>query len=95
MMGMSIIEKIIRKNHCSKADAKEVAEGVKALDAKLKPIFDAWINDKPYTDITVFGYSIESLMKDYDMEFTGALLTMDWLCKDTEMAVNALKHGIK
>ena len=95
MMGMSITEKIIKKNHCSKADAKEIATAVKELDSKLKPIFEAWVNDKPYTEISIAGYSIKSLINDYDMEFTGAHLTMDWICKDSDTAINALKHGIK
>ncbi|MCR5024065.1 MAG: hypothetical protein K6A90_07010 [Lachnospiraceae bacterium] len=95
MMRMTIIEKIIKKNHCSKTDAAEIADGVRWLDDKLKPIFDAWINDKPYTDISISGYSIESLINDYDMEFTGALLTLDWICKDPNMAISALRSGIK
>ena len=95
MMEMSIIKKIIKKNHCSEADAKEIADSLKTLDMKLKPIFDAWINDKPYNNICISGYSIESLIKDYDMEFTGAILTMDWICKEPDMAISALRHGIK
>lgn len=65
------------------------------LDSKLKPIFEAWINDRSYNDISIAGYSIKSLINNYDMEFTGAFLTMDWICKDPETAVNALKHGVK
>lgn len=95
MMEMTIIEKIIKKNQCSKTDAKEIATNAEKLDAKLKPIFEAWINDKAYTDISISGYSIESLINDYDMEFTGALLTLDWICKDPNMAIGALKKGIK
>lgn len=95
MTEMALIEKIIKKNHCSKADAKEIADCIKMLDEKLKPIFDAWIDDKSYNDISVFGFSIESLINDYDMEFTGALLTMNWICKDPDMAISALKSGIR
>lgn len=29
------------------------------------------------------------------MEFTGVLLTIDWICKDLNTAIYALKHGIK
>lgn len=99
MIGLSmnekIIEKIMEKSHCTKAEANDLFADLKLIDSKLKPVFEAWINDKPFKDISVGDFSIKSLMSDYDMEFTGALLTLDWLCKDPDMAVKALRHGIK
>ena len=34
-------------------------------------------------------------MRDYDMMFTGAVLTLDWLIREPEAAKKALKEGIR
>lgn len=90
-----MLEKIMEKNHCTAEEAKELIEELNKIEPELQGILRDWIQDKPFTDRTVHGFSVQSLMKDYRLEFTGALLTLDWLCKDPVEAVKALKYGIR
>lgn len=90
-----MIEKLLEKNNCSVVEAEELAEKLMQIRPELHHILDDWLADRPYKDIQIEGFSIRSLMEDYNLEFTGALLTLDWIYKDFDMAVEALKYGVR
>lgn len=91
------MEKIIMERlNCSPKEAAEIVEDLSDLHVELKPVLSSWIRgeyvdyDKEYE-----GYTIKSLMQNYGMQFTGAILTVDWLMKDPKAAVKALTYGIR
>lgn len=87
---------IMERLNCSTKEAMEIVADLSELHNELKPVLSAWINngyvdyDKEYE-----GYSLKSLMQDYRMQFTGAILTADWLIKDPKAATKALHYGIR
>lgn len=87
---------ILRKKlKCSEEEAEEIVRDLGSVEPQFKDIFICWCNDRPYTDIEVMGYTVQSLMNSYDLGFVGALLTLDWIYKEPEAAVNALQNGIR
>lgn len=90
-----MIEKILEKNKCSVVEAEELTKELMQIEPELQPILNDWLSDQPYGDIFIKGFSIQSLMDDYNLEFTGALLTLDWICKDSDEAIKALKYGVR
>jgi hypothetical protein len=65
------------------------------LDAQVAPIFEAWKTTGEENNAEEFqGYSIDSLRSGYGMNFFAALVTLDWIVKDPEAALPALKQGI-
>ena len=63
-----------------------------ALDDKLKLIFDKWLeNPKCVDDYEARGFSIKGMMEKYKLTFVSAILTMDWIEKEPDVAVKAIK----
>lgn len=87
---------IMERLDCSAKEAAAIAADLADLHTALKPVLSAWMNGEPYdTEREYEGYSIKTLMRDYGMQFTGAILTLDWLIKDPQEAVKALAYGIR
>lgn len=65
------------------------------MNESLKTAFENWYISRIVPDVTVEGYSMNVLLKDYSMQVVGAFLTLDWLLKEPQAAKCALKAGIK
>lgn len=90
-----MIDKLLTKNKCTIVEANELSKELSHIQPHLKSILNDWLEDRPYIDIQEKGFSIQVLMDDYNMTFTGALLTLDWIYRDSEEAIKALKYGIR
>ena len=79
----------------SEQDACVLCNDLEQLDQALVPVFTKWIKDGDCSDSTEYsGYSINSLCAEYEMNFIAALLTLDWIIKEPEQAIPAIKSGI-
>ncbi len=89
-------EIIMERMRCSGKKAETIEKKLQEICPELKPVLKEWLktgkedNDKMYE-----GFSVNSLMREYGMQFTGALLTIDWLLRDPKTAKKAIKEGIK
>lgn len=91
-----IQELLVQRLNYSEQDSKIVCEDLNRIDNALLPALNNWIKDIEYIDNTEYnGYSISSLCADYDMNFIAALITLDWIIKEPETAIDALKDGIR
>ena len=87
---------IIARTGCSKGEASIIAADLETLSPELVPHLKAWLKDETYTFGEEYeGYSLSSLMRDWGMNFTGAILTLDWLIREPEAAKKALANGIR
>ena len=76
--------------------AEVIEKQLQGISAELKALLQEWLDTGKESDDTEYsGYSLNSLMRDYDMMFTGAVLTLDWLIREPEAAKKALKEGIR
>ena len=76
--------------------AKLVAGELLQLSNPLNKLFTEWIElESCKKDFSTNGYSLLALMKERNMTYPAALLTMDWLIKDPANALTSLKRGIK
>jgi len=88
--------KIIQRMNCDEKQAEKLEKKLSAVDPVLKPILNNWLeNGIEENDQDFNGYSINTLMKNRSLTFTGALLTLDWLMREPELATKAIKEGIK
>ena len=66
---------------------------------KFNPIimneFEVWVETQKSSKLAVEGYDFSCLINQYGMKPVGAFITLDWLTRDPETAVNALKKGIR
>lgn len=86
---------IMERQGSSKEHAREIAKELRQIDICLLPLLNRWLETGQTDDATLYhGYSLNSLMADYGMYFTGALLTLDWIVKDPDAACKVLAEGI-
>lgn len=87
---------IQERQGCSEERAALIEKRLKGLSEPLKPMLEAWLENGMEDDLTEYnGYSLKVLKEKYGMQFTGALLTLDWLIKEPDLAKKALSEGIR
>ena len=87
-----ILQRLVNDMHLPESQAILLREDILALDGDLKTIFDKWLEDITCTaNYEAHGFSIFILMKKYKMTFPAALLTLDWIIKEPEIAIKAIK----
>lgn len=95
-MEEQTIVNILEQRGYDTRSAKLVAGELLQLSNPLDKLFAEWIEmESCNKDFSTNGYSLFTLMKDRNMTYPAALLTMDWLIKDPANALNSLKRGIK
>lgn len=76
--------------------AQLVTEDLSKLSDPLNDYLLSWLNDESYNeDFETNGYSISQLQTERRMSYPAALLTMDWLMKEPEKAIESLNRKIK
>lgn len=86
-------KKLTEQGYQSKM-AEMVAKELMNVDTRLNPLVEKWLNGEN-DDYASQGYSIFGLMKERNMTYPAALLTIDWLIKEPEKAKQSLKRGTK
>ena len=91
----NIRELLMSRFGYSEQDTCVLCNDLEQLDQALVPVLTKWIKDGECSDSTEYsGYSINSLCTEYEMNFIAALLTLDWIIKEPEQAIPAIKSGI-
>lgn len=86
---------VMKRLQCKEAHAEIIASDLKQLSPELQPLLDRWIEENHCEDAVLYGgYSLDMLMKEKGMYFTGAILTLDWIIKEPEKALEALAQPI-
>lgn len=70
------------------------AEDLMNLEQQLKEPFLQWLRDRTEADIQVAGFSATKLMQEKGMTFPSALVALDWLIKEPDVAKNELSKDI-
>ena len=91
------MKEIIReRTGCSEKRAAIIENRLQGISPELEPVLEEWLKMGKEDNSRMYeGFSVNSLMSEYGMGFTGALLTVDWLIRDPKAAKAALKEGIK
>lgn len=93
---MDIKKIIMDRIKCDEKEAKAIEDDLLVISPRLRQAVDKWLTDETIDDeIVIEGFRIKQLMNTYGMQFTGAILTMDWLIKDPDTARQAISQGIR
>ena len=76
-------------------EAQIVSKRLSLADADVKEAAIEWIEKGILSSLTVEGWSIERLETEFGMNYLAAILTIDWLRKDPQAALAAIRDGIK
>lgn len=94
MEGVNMKNIIMKRLGCPEDRAILIEEKLNELQAELKPMLNQWLEDGSVDEeMIIEGYSVADFMRDYEMEFTGAILTLDWLLREPEKAKEAIAEG--
>ena len=89
------MKEILMKRGYTEKQAKSAATELAQIDPRLKEALDNWLADETEKDFSVEGYSILELKKKYEMTYPAALLSIDWILKEPEMAISCINIGIR
>lgn len=73
----------------------KTADKVENLSPILQEAFDCWVRCGIEPSFSIKGYSYSLLVEKFDMKPIGAFLTLDWLIREPEKALENLNKGIK
>ena len=76
-------------------EAEVTAEDLMNLQPTLQPIFQKWFDNREITEVLVSGFSLKKLMEKQGYTFPSALIAMDWLLTEPEVAKKALSEYAK
>lgn len=74
---------------------EQTADKVEKLPQELSEALEEWADSGKEPEMDLCGYNFARLIKEYDMQPIGAILTLDWLRREPGKAVAALKRGIR
>lgn len=94
-MNKESITKVLLAHQYPEKQAGTVAQELMLIDKRLVPALNSWISNGSEQDYMAEGFSLHGLKNKFGMIYPAALLTIDWLLKEPEMATEAINHGIK
>lgn len=89
------MEEILKKRGYAEKQAKSAATELALIDPRLKEALGRWLEDETETDFSVEGFSILGLKEKYEMTYPAALLSIDWILKEPELAISCINKGIR
>ena len=92
---MKTIQDILIERDYPEKQAILVASNLQTLDPTLKDGLISWLTDQTETDYLIEGFKLSELKQKFDMTYPAALLTMDWLIKEPELAKKSIQRGIR
>ena len=74
---------------------EQTADKIERMDIHIKNAFENWIDSNVTPNIEIEGWNYEKLIQKFKMRPVAAFLALDWLKRDPEKAIKALKRGIR
>lgn len=94
-MNKSNLEKIlVDELQYSNYEASLTANDLMQLQPQLIPAVEKWGTDRTETDINIMGFSAKQLMKSKHFTYPAALIALDWLLTEPEIAKKELGSDI-
>ena len=90
----SIYNNLIAKGYPEKT-ASILAEDLSRVSAELEPCLQSWLESGEEIDYCAGAFSAKGLMQKYQLQYPAALLSLDWVIKDPEIATAAINRGIR
>ena len=92
---MEKIKEVLLERGYTDKQVNAVINNLLAMDESLKEGFLIWIESEKETDYKIKGINLSDLKRKFGMTYPAALLTMDWIIKEPEKAIENINRGIK
>lgn len=94
-MDKNTIVSVLTERGYNPRNAALAADDLMHLSSELKAALRRWLDTEEVADFSAEGYSVAQFMRQWGMKYPAALLTMDWILKEPEIAIQELKKGIR
>lgn len=94
-MERNKITSLLREQGYPEFMFERTADKVENLSPVLKDAFEQWVEYGIEPSFSVEGYSYQMLIEKYKMKPVGAFITLDWIIREPEKAIENLNRGIK
>jgi hypothetical protein len=94
-MKEKIIEILKKELGYSDHVAGITADDLLSISTQLKPALSKWLEKREITNLEVSGLSIKQLMERRGYTFPSALISMDWLLTEPEVAKRELLNEVR
>lgn len=94
-MERNIIIDILKEQGYPAFMLEKTADKIVNMSPSLKEAFDDWIKNGVEPSFEIKGYTFASLMEDFKMKPVGAFITLDWIMREPEKAIESLNRGIR
>lgn len=88
-----LITRLVGELEFSQNSAWSTADELLNLHNTLQAEFLQWWHTGKLPEVVVEGYTVASLMTEYQMQPIAAILTLDWLIREPEDAKASLAYG--
>ena len=92
---MEKIKEVLLERGSTDKQVNAVIYDLMIIDESLKEGFSLWLESEKETDYTIQGIALSELRNKFGMTYPAALLTMDWLIKEPEKAIESINRGIR
>lgn len=92
---MEAIKDILAMRGYTAKQAVTVTAELEKIDWQLQKGLQIWLAEEKETDYLIEGVKLSELKRKFGMTYPAALLTMDWLIKEPELAMKSINRGIK
>ena len=89
------ITKILIERGYPKKQALSVACDLQEMDNLFQTAFQCWLNTEEEQDFQIEGFKLSEIKQKFSMTYPAALLTMDSLIKEPELAKECINRGIR
>ncbi|MCL2063790.1 MAG: hypothetical protein FWG98_05410 [Candidatus Cloacimonetes bacterium] len=91
-MKKKIIELLTKELGYSDYVAEQTANDLLSINHKLQPLLEKWLGTREIKNFEILGFSIDELMSQRNFTFPSALIAMDWLLTEPEIATRELSQ---
>lgn len=90
-MNIFEIQEVLINRGYSEKLAKIVADELINIDSHLNQELNLWLVNEEETDVVYRDISLKDLQSRFKLTYPAALLSMDWIYKEPEIALSAMK----
>lgn len=93
MTAERIIQILIEEKKYDRQQTERLVTKIDALGDEIKEALIKWIESGELSELEYHGYTVERILKEKPtMTVLGAFLSLDWISKDPEKALKAMKQ---
>lgn len=70
-----------------------LTSGLKKMSLLVKKALETFLQTNEHEEINLLGYSIQNLTAEQGMNEIAAYLTLDWIIREPDKAIESLKKG--